>query len=103
MFLAYFTVSTGFIYAALMTPVPSVCAEYDRMAQTLQTIKSTWNVMVCKKQSHAVYLGCCSLEIIMNTSPEISFIRVYQYTYVTTLCIVRAGNIQDCINTKHLL
>lgn len=52
--MAYFTV---FIYTALMTPVPSVCAEYDRNTRMLERIESAWNETVCKEWSHAQYFG----------------------------------------------
>ena len=45
---AYLTVSTttGFVYAVPTPPLLSVCAEYNRMTGTLQTIESTWNEVV---------------------------------------------------------
>ena len=56
-FLAYFTVGIVFVYAALMTPVPSVCAVYDGNTRMLERIENTWNGMVCKEQSRALYFG----------------------------------------------
>jgi len=46
---AYSTVTTtiGFVYAVPTPPSLYVCAEYNRMTGTLQTIESTWNEVVC--------------------------------------------------------
>ena len=59
---------TAFFFAVPRTPLPDVCAEYDRTNGTLQTIDTTWDELVCKGQSHCIDLWRASTIVATGTA-----------------------------------
>ena len=66
-----------------MSPMPKVCAEYDRTNGALQTIDSTWDEVVCKEQSCTLY-ACMDFVTHLFSDPWNMAISTHDHLCIST-------------------